>query len=325
VDRFLVTGSSGHLGEALVRTLRDQGHDVVGLDILDAETTTVVGSITDQDTVGRAMAGARYVLHTATLHKPHVGSHGPQDFVDTNITGTLTVLGEAVAAGVESMVFTSSTSTFGRALTPAPGAPAAWITEDVRPVVKNIYGATKIAAEDLCELAHREDGLSILILRTSRFFPEGDDRDDVRAAYPDLNVKVNELLYRRVDIADVVSAHVLAATRGAGLGFGRYVITATTPFTQDDLAELATNAPAVVARLFPDQPDVYRQAGWQMFPTIERVYVNTRARTDLGWTPRHDFATALEHVRLGQDPRSALATTIGAKGYHEVPTGPYTT
>src|ERR1700742_1999432 len=193
MDRFLVTGSSGHLGEALVRTLRDQGHDVVGLDLLDSPFTTVVGSITDPAIGGRPMAGVRYVLHTPTLHKPHVGSHGPQDFIDTNITGTLTVLGEAVAAGVESMVLTSSTSAFGRALTPAPGAPAAWITEEVRPVVRNIYGATKVAAEDLCELAHMEDGLSVLILRTSRFFPEADDRDDVRAAYPDMNVKVNEL------------------------------------------------------------------------------------------------------------------------------------
>ena len=53
------------------------------------------------------------------------GSHGRQDFVDTNITGTLVLLEEAAAAGVRSFVFTSTTSAFGRALTPAPGAPAA--------------------------------------------------------------------------------------------------------------------------------------------------------------------------------------------------------
>ena len=53
-------------------------------------------------------------------------------------------------------VFTSTTSAFGRALTPPPGAPAAWITEDVAPVPRNIYGVTKTAAEDLCELVHRD-------------------------------------------------------------------------------------------------------------------------------------------------------------------------
>lgn len=318
MDRYLVTGSAGHLGEALVRTLREEGNDVVGLDVLDSPYTTVIGSVADPEVVARAMAGARYVLHTATLHKPHVGSHRPQSFVDNNVTGTLTVLGEAVAAGVEGMVFTSSTSAFGRAL-------SGWVTEDVRPVVRNIYGATKVAAEDLCELAHLEDRLPVLVLRTARFFPEGDDRDEVRTAYPDLNVKVNELLYRRVDLADVVTAHLLAVRRARVLGFGRYVISATTPFTEADLAELATDAPAVVARLYPDQPAGYERLGWRMFPAIDRVYANTKARTELGWTPRYDFATALAHVNAGEDPRSPLAVAIGAKGYHDVPTGPYTT
>ena len=53
---------------------------------------------------------------------------------------------------------------------------------------------------------HRDQGLPVLILRTSRFFPEGDDRDDVRTAFDDANLKVNELLYRRVDIEDVVES-----------------------------------------------------------------------------------------------------------------------
>ena len=70
------------------------------------------------------------------------------------------------------------------------------------PVPRNVYGVTKTAAEDLCELVHRDHGLPVLVLRTSRFFPEGDDRDDVRAAYEDANLKVDELLYRRVDLED---------------------------------------------------------------------------------------------------------------------------
>ncbi|HEX5401594.1 MAG TPA: NAD(P)-dependent oxidoreductase [Pseudonocardiaceae bacterium] len=325
MERFLVTGSAGHLGEALVRTIREQGDDVVGLDVSDSPFTTVTGSVADPAVVRHAMAGVRHVLHTATLHKPHVGSHSRQAFVDTNVTGTQTVLDEAAAAGVASVVFTSSTSAFGRALTPPAGRPAAWITEDVHPVVRNIYGATKVAAEDLCELAHQEDRLPVVVLRTSRFFPEGDDRDDIRAAYDDLNLKTNEFLYRRVDIADAVSAHLLAARRAPTIGFGRYIISASTPFTPHDLAELAADAPAVVARHHPEQPAVYERLGWRMFPTVERVYVNTLARTELGWAPRHDFATVLDRVAAGDDPRSPLAVTIGAKGYHAVPTGPYTT
>ena len=93
----MVTGSAGHLGEALVRVLRDGGHDVTGVDLKSSPYTAVVGSVADRALVRRCMAGTDAVLHTATLHKPHVGSHGKQAFVDTNVTGTLKLLEEAVA------------------------------------------------------------------------------------------------------------------------------------------------------------------------------------------------------------------------------------
>jgi UDP-glucose 4-epimerase len=322
--RIVVTGSSGHLGEALMRVLGDDGVDVVGLDVLASPFTTVVGSVADRGCVRRCVEGADAILHTATLHKPHVGSHRREDFVHTNVNGTLTLLEEAVAAGVSRFVFTSTTSAFGRALVPAKGEPAAWITEDVRPVPRNIYGVTKVAAEDLCELVHRDHGLPCLILRTSRFFPEGDDRDDVRTTYDDLNVKVNELLYRRVDLEDVVSAHRLALERAPEIGFGRYIISATTPFTPADRAELRSAAPVVVRRVVPAYEEVYAQRAWTMFDSLERVYDNARARNELGWSPRYDFASAVESLAAGEDPRSLLALAVGAKGYHAVSTGPYT-
>ena len=52
------------------------------------------------------------MVHTATLHKPHVGSHDRQSFVDTNISGTLNLLEAAVEFEVAAFVFTSTTSTF---------------------------------------------------------------------------------------------------------------------------------------------------------------------------------------------------------------------
>jgi UDP-glucose 4-epimerase len=180
--RVLVTGSAGHLGEALVRTLQNTSHEVVGLDIVASNFTSKVGSIVDRSHVKRCMKGVDAVLHTAALHKPHVITHARQDFVDTNITGTLNLLEEAASVGVDSFVFTSTTSAFGGALTPPAGAPAAWVTEDVTPVPKNIYGVTKTAAENLCELFHRDHGLVCLVLRTSRFFPEEDDCEAIRQA-----------------------------------------------------------------------------------------------------------------------------------------------
>jgi UDP-glucose 4-epimerase len=314
--RVLVTGSAGHLGEALVRTLQSTGYEVVGLDLVASPFTHHVGSIADRRQVKRSMQGVDAVLHTATLHKPHIVTHSRQDFIDTNITGTLNLLEEAVAARASSFVFTSTTSAFGRALTPPAGAPAVWVTEDVRPVPRNIYGVTKTAAEDLCELFHREHGLACVILRTARFFPEPDDDPATRQAYDDGNAKANEYLYRRVDLEDVASAHVLALTKAAAIGLGRYIISATTPFMPDDLLDLRLRAPLVVRRRVPDYEAEYARRGWTMFPSIERVYVNERARQDLGWQPRYDFRHVLDSLKAGSDPRSPLARAVGSKGYH---------
>ncbi len=323
--KILITGSSGHLGEALVRTLQAEGHEVVGVDIVPSEFTNKVGTLTNRLHVRQCMQGVEAVLHTATLHKPHIVTHSYQDFVDTNLTGTLNLLEEAVLGGVRAFVFTSTTSTFGDALTPPANAPAAWITETVTPVPKNIYGVTKTAAEDLCQLFYRNHGLACLVLRTSRFFPEEDDQRQKRQTYTDANLKANEYLHRRVDIADVVDAHLLALERADSLGFARFIISATTPFRPVDLAELPTHAPAVVRRYFPDYEAEYARQGWRMFPGIERVYINAQARQVLGWQPRYDFRYVLGCLKADTDPRSPLARLIGAKGYHErtFTEGPY--
>lgn len=314
--KILVTGSSGHLGEALVRTLRDQGHAVIGLDLVPSANTDVVGSITDRRLVARCMPGVEAVLHTATLHKPHVHSHSRQDFVDANVTGTLNLLEEATAAGVRAFVYTSTTSAFGDALSPPPPAPAAWITEDVVPVPRNIYGVTKVAAEDLCQLFHRNHGLPALVLRTSRFFPERDDNESRRNGFDDLNLKVVELLYRRVDIQDVVDAHWLALQRAPDLYFQRLIISASSPFEVADLATLRGQASQALRRVMPGFETVFRERGWRMLEDINRVYVNQRARQVLDWQPRYDFAHALAALAQGRDPRSPLSRAIGHKGYH---------
>jgi nucleoside-diphosphate-sugar epimerase len=306
---ILVTGSAGHLGEALMRTLPN----AIGLDLKPSPFTTHVGSIADREFVRGCIRSIDAVIHTATLHKPHVGTHSRQEFINTNVTGTLNLLEEADG---RPFLFTSTTSVFGRALTPPAGVPAAWVTEEVVPLAKNIYGVTKQAAENLCELFHLRTGMPCLILRTSRFFPEEDDHAETRETYDALNAKVNEFLHRRVDIEDVVSAHLLALEKAQSIGFGRYIISATTPFTPDDLDLLNRDAPAAVRRHFPDYEEVYARRGWSMFPRINRVYVNERARRELGWEPRHDFARVLARVRAGDDPRSELARTIGARGYH---------
>jgi nucleoside-diphosphate-sugar epimerase len=303
--------------------LRAQGRAVTGLDRKPGPYTDVTGDITDRGLVrevlsaGAVRPGITGVLHAATLHKPHVISHSKRDFIDVNVAGTLNLLEASVAAGVGAFVYTSTTSAFGQALVPAPGEPAAWITEDVPGIPKNIYGVTKAAAEDLCQLARAEHGLPVIVLRTSRFFPEDDDDDAARAQYGEANLKANELLYRRVDIADAAEAHLLALDRAPRVGFARYIISATTPFTAGDMTALREDAATAVLARFPEAAAEYRRRGWRLPARIDRVYVNARARAELGWQPGYDFRAVLGALARDEDPRSPLARVVGAKGYHD--------
>lgn len=323
--KALITGSAGHLGEALARTHREKGLDYIGLDIQASPCTTVTGSITDPACVRQCMREVDTVYHTATLHKPHVATHSKQAFIDTNISGTLTLLEAAVEAGVKAFVFTSTTSLFGDALRPPADEPAAWITEQIQPIPKNIYGVTKTAAEDLCHLFHRKHQLNCIVLRTSRFFPEEDDSAQQRQLYSEANAKANEFLFRRVELEDVVSAHLLASEKAADIGFARYIISATTPFTPGDLPALRQHAPNVLKKYYPGYDAVYHRLGWKMFAGIDRVYVNAAARAELGWRPKYDFAYVLEQLQAGLDPRSEISLAVGSKGYHSevFAEGPY--
>jgi UDP-glucose 4-epimerase len=159
--------------------------------------------------------------------------------------------------------------------------------------------------------------LPCIVLKTSRFFPEDDDNRNKRARFSADNLKVNELLFRRADIQDMVSAHLQAIEKAPELGFDRFIISAPSPFQRSDVAGLTRDAPSVVSRYVPGYREVYREKGWKMFDSIGRVYDCTRARKILGWEPEFTFSRSIAKLSNGEDYRSRLASEIGAKGYHE--------
>ena len=77
------------------------------------------------------------------------------------------------------------------------------------------------------------------------------------------------------------------------IGFGIFIVSAPTPFRPEDCAELIRDAPAVVARYFPDYPALYRRRGWSMLGWIDRIYLSARAEAVLGFRCRTGFAEVL--------------------------------
>ena len=327
----LVTGSSGHLGTALMLTLPSLGFTPLGIDILASPTTTQVGSISDRGFIANILAShpIKHILHTATLHKPHIYSHNNEDFITTNILGTLILLEELskLDPQIYSFIFFSITSTFGLALSPKSGPPAAWTDESVAPIPKDIYRVTKAAAEDLCALIQRQSGIPVLVLRTSRFFPEGDDDEDRRAAMGDENLKVLELAYRRCDIEDIVHATVCAMRKAREVRWGKYIISAPPPFRKDDadvLEALERSPGEVFERVCLGIKAVFRSRGWKHLERLDRVYDSSKAVRGLGWEPKYTFEKTVQRLANGEEWKSELTAKVGKKGYYAVATGIYT-
>ena len=295
--RILLTGSSGWLGRHLAPRLIQNGHDVVGLDPAPGPHTSIAGSVADRALVERALDGVEAVIHGGGLHQPDMARHPTSAFVDVNVQGTLNVLEASIAAGVKRLVFTSTTSLMiSAALYRAGRTEALWIDETLAPLEpRNIYGVTKLAAEQLCRMTHEQSGLPIVVLRTSRFFPEDDNRA-LPDGISDENAKANEMLNRRLTPEDAAEAHVAALAQADAIGFEIFIVSATPPFAREDCAELMTDAPSVVARRYPRYREIYARLGWRMAPTIDRVYDPSRAAERLGFRCRTGFGEWLTEL-----------------------------
>jgi nucleoside-diphosphate-sugar epimerase len=273
---------------------------VIGLDPAPGSDTDVIGSVADRALVSRlfADAGVEAVIHSGGLHQPDIARYPTQAFVDVNVTGTLNLLEAAVAHSVQRFVFTSTTSLMiSAAIRAGASERAVWLDENFAPLEpRNIYGITKLAAEQICRLYHQRHALRCIILRTGRFFPEEDDADRTRSGE---NNKANEFLNRRLTVEDAAAGHLAALERAPALGFDLFLLAAPTPFSLADVVPLKVNAATVVARYYPDAPALYAARGWELPDAIDRVYDARRAERVLGFRCRTDFGSVLQAMRDG--------------------------
>jgi dihydroflavonol-4-reductase len=298
-DIALVTGASGFIGGALARLLISKGTRVRALarptsqtDNIPAECEIAEGDITDVESVRAAMTGVRRVFHVAANYR--LWAPKPETLFDVNVRGTEIVMREALRAGVERIVHTSSVATLA-------AANGRLCTETNRLSPEKAIGAykqSKIVAERLVERMIEEDGLPAVIVCPAAPLGPGDVKptptgrlvaEAVRGgmpAYVETGLNV-------VHVDDVAAGHLAAMERGR-IG-ERYILGGENVTLCDLLTE--------ISRVTGRAPPRFKLPSGPLMPF---AYVNEWGARLIGYEPfLHSDSLRMSRTRMFFDDQKA--------------------
>jgi UDP-glucose 4-epimerase len=224
--KSLVTGGAGFIGSHIVDKLLEMGHEVIVIDNESAESNeefywndnaqNYKYDVRDYKNTRPLYEGVDYVFHTAAESRIQPAILNPIEAVSVNCVGTVTVLQCAREAGVQKVIYSSTSSGYGYNDSPN--------NEDQRDDCLNPYSVSKVAGEKLCKIYTDLFGLKTVFFR---YFNVYGERQPLRGQYapvigiflrqrsngdPLTIVGDGEQLRDFTHISDVVSANILAAT-----------------------------------------------------------------------------------------------------------------
>ncbi|WP_315831898.1 NAD(P)-dependent oxidoreductase [Bradyrhizobium prioriisuperbiae] len=291
-EAVLVTGANGLIGNA-VRTMleatgrkvlpldrvsrTEEGKDIIECDVTDVHRLHVVAG-------RQPLAG---VIHCGAFSGPMVARDNPVAMVKVNIVGTANVLEIARIHGVSRFVFCSSTSAFGTTHAASP------IPEDVALFPGSVYGASKVAAEQLVSTFSRQYGLDGVSLRLSWVFGPRRTTDcvirtmieDALAGKPTRMPFGRDFPRQYIHVEDAARALMTALDRPS-LPRSVYTITGGTFLTLGQIAE-------IVRKIFP-QADIELGPGADPVDEVQGQFDITAAARDLGFQPALSFEQGVE-------------------------------
>jgi dihydroflavonol-4-reductase len=304
----LITGASGFVGSAVARTLTGAGFRVRALvrpgslrfhlEGLDLEFSE--GDLRDAGSIRRAMTGVRYVFHVAADYR--LWARDKREIYAANVDGTRNLMQEALRAGVERVVHTSSVATLSLKHTPADESAPLSEEEGI-----GAYKRSKIAAERLVEAMIARDKLPAVIVNPSTPIgprdvkPTPTGRIIVEAALGKIPAFVDTGL-NLVHVDDIADGHIAALEKGV-IG-ERYILGGTNVLFADmlaDIAELVGRKPPTVR--IPHgvaMPVAYAAeamawvTGREPFATVDGIrmakyrmfFTAAKAERELGFRPR---------------------------------------
>jgi dihydroflavonol-4-reductase len=324
-EKILVTGASGFVGSAVARKLVEAGFSVralvrgtsprahlagLGLDFFE-------GDLRDRKSVERAIAGMRYAFHVAADYR--LWARDPSEIFASNVEGTRNLMEEAMRAGVERVIYTSSVATIALRTDGMAADETSPLREDQG---IGAYKRSKIAAERLVEAMVAERGLAAVIVNPSTPIGPGDVRPTptgriiIEAAKGRIPAFINTGL-NLVHVDDVASGH-LAALRHGKIG-ERYILGGQDVLFSQMLRDIAGLVGRRAARvrlpwraLIPVAfvaEAVANVTGREPFATLDGVYMakyrmffaSTKAEQELGYRSRRYTEGIDDAVRWFRD------------------------
>ena len=188
MTKILITGATGFIGSHLAEHLVKKGFNVVAFDRYNTnnhwgwlenskykdEMKVILGDIRDYDSISKAMVDCNTVFHLAALIGIPYSYVSPLAYIRTNVEGTYNILEAAKNIGLEQVLITSTSETYGTAqYTPI---------DEKHPLVgQSPYSASKIAADQLAISYYRSFDLPVKIVRP---FNTYGPRQSARAIIP---------------------------------------------------------------------------------------------------------------------------------------------
>ncbi len=307
--RVLITGAAGLLGSALLRELFGRGEVLRGTDIRlivadsQCDLQFLQSDLLDEDACRRACQDADVIVHTAALqHGFAMPRWGRRRFFDANVRMTRNLIAAAIDRGVEHVVMVSSDMVYG-----IPHGRAFRESDVPSPI--GPYGRSKLASEAVCEAA-RQRGVRVTVLRPRLIIGPGRigvlkrlfDRIRAGRCVPLIGDGRNR--YQMVSVADVAAACRLAVEKRAE---GVFNLGSDAPVPVVEMIRDVCRRAGSGSRVRPTPAALVHAALWALhsvrlspltpeqfrIANVDYVLDTSRAREELGWTPRDSDAEML--------------------------------
>jgi UDP-glucose 4-epimerase len=298
---YLVTGGAGFIGSHIVERLVKSGHSVKVIDDLSTgkmerirpfKIEFIGGDIRNIETVRMAMEGVDYVIHTAAVRAVKRSIDNPSETDEVNVHGTLNVLLVAQERGVKRVVYTSSSSIYGE----CKKFPQ---KETFHPDPVSPYAVSKLAGEFYCRMFSKAFGLQTVSLRYFNVYGPRQDPESIYSAViprfmeqslsgEPLEVHWDGKQSRDFTyISDVVDATLLACeVEDISGGVFNVACGKSRP-----ILEIAIMLEEILGKKL--ELDFHPKRPGDVRKTLADI---SKARSILGFSPKVDFRTGLEHT-----------------------------